>query len=167
MQIRVAAPEDALTIQQLAEAIWGPTYGPILEKEQIRYMLDHIYDLQSIRGQIERNEQTYLLLTEGEEALGFASYSARKENKDVYKLHKLYVLPGRQGSGYGKTLLEAVEDKVKQVRKEILELNVNKYNPAKTFYERLGYTVIYEEDIPIGPYWMNDYVMRKELVSNV
>jgi hypothetical protein len=23
--------------------------------------------------------------------------------------------------------------------------------------------VIYEEDIPIGPYWMNDYVMQKKL----
>ena len=24
--------------------------------------------------------------------------------------------------------------------------------------------VVYEDDVPIGKYWMNDYVMRKELV---
>ena len=39
---------------------------------------------------------------------------------------------------------------------------MNKYNKAKTFYESCGYHVHYEEDIPIGPYWMNDYVMRTE-----
>jgi len=27
----------------------------------------------------------------------------------------------------------------------------------------MGFTIAYEEDIPIGPYWMNDYVMRKIL----
>jgi ribosomal protein S18 acetylase RimI-like enzyme len=39
-------------------------------------------------------------------------------------------------------------------------LNVNRYNPAKDFYEKLGFKIILEEDIPIGQYWMNDYVMR-------
>jgi hypothetical protein len=27
----------------------------------------------------------------------------------------------------------------------------------------MGFAIAYEEDIPIGPYWMNDFVMRKEL----
>jgi GNAT superfamily N-acetyltransferase len=161
--IRLATIEDAPLIQQLAEAIWWPTYSLILEKQQIRYMLDHIYDLESIRGQIERLDQIYILMKEGAEAVGFASYSARKENKNVYKLHKLYVLPERKGTGMGKTLLKAVEDAVRIEGKTVLELNVNKYNPAKGFYEKMGYEVVYEENIPIGPYWMNDYVMRKEL----
>ena len=43
------------------------------------------------------------------------------------------------------------------------DLNVNRHNPALAFYERLGFQQHREEDIPIGPYWMNDYVMRKEL----
>jgi diamine N-acetyltransferase len=42
----------------------------------------------------------------------------------------------------------------------ILDLNVNRHNPAKSFYEKIGFTVLREEDVPIGPYWMNDYVMR-------
>lgn len=43
-----------------------------------------------------------------------------------------------------------------------LGLNVNRYNKAKGFYERLGFNVIGEENIPIGNgYFMNDYVMEK------
>ena len=161
--IRKATTEDAETVQQLAEKIWWPTYGPILTETQIRYMLDNIYDLNSIRTQIANGVQTYLLLYEDEIPTGFASYSLRQENKDVYKLHKLYCLVETKGKGYGKLLLKEVERKVLDAGKTILELNVNKYNPAKRFYEHMGYAVIYEEDIPIGDYWMNDYVMRKEL----
>jgi hypothetical protein len=40
---------------------------------------------------------------------------------------------------------------------------VNRYNNAKSFYEKMGFAIVREEDIPIGPYWMNDYVMRKAL----
>ena len=47
--------------------------------------------------------------------------------------------------------------------KETLDLNVNRHNKAKNFYEKMGFQVAYEEDIPIGKYWMNDYVMRKIL----
>jgi len=51
-QIREATAEDASLIQSMAEEIWYPTYSPILSQEQIRYMLDYIYDLQTITSQI-------------------------------------------------------------------------------------------------------------------
>jgi GNAT superfamily N-acetyltransferase len=95
--------------------------------------------------------------------VAFAGYSPREENADVYKLHKLYCLPQTQGKGYGKLLIDEVATRVKKAGKHILELNVNRHNKAKQFYERQGFSVAYEEDIPIGPYWMNDYVMTKTL----
>lgn len=162
-QIRKAKAEDARIIQSLAERIWWPTYSTILAKEQIRYMLDHIYDLELITAQIREQEQTYLVLRVEEEDLGFASYSLKEAPPAIYKLHKLYCLPETRGMGYGKLLLQAVEDKVRAEGVNTLDLNVNKYNPAKTFYEKMGFGIIDELDIPIGPYWMNDFVMRKQL----
>jgi ribosomal protein S18 acetylase RimI-like enzyme len=45
-----------------------------------------------------------------------------------------------------------------------LELNVNRYNKARQFYEKLGFTVIKEEDIDIGEgFFMNDYVMARSI----
>jgi ribosomal protein S18 acetylase RimI-like enzyme len=163
IEIREATVADAPTIQMLAEAIWYPTYSVILSQEQIRFMLDYIYDIEIVSRQIKEGVQTYLLLLENGHAIGFASYSPRTENPPVYKLHKLYCLTQTKGRGFGKALLHEVEKRVLASGNNILELNVNRHNPAKGFYEKCGFAIVSEEDIPIGEYWMNDYVMRKEL----
>lgn len=161
--IKEATTADVEAILHIAHQTWWPTYGPILGKEQLTYMLAELYTAEKISVQIESNQQTFLLLTEDDRPVAFAAYSPREEDANIYKLHKLYCLPETQGKGYGKILIDAVADKTKQAGKHLLELNVNRYNKAKTFYEKMGFTIAYEEDIPIGPYWMNDYVMRKQL----
>jgi len=161
--IRTATVKDVETIIQIADETWWVTYSPILEKEQITFMLNEIYAAEKISKQIETGAQTFMLLLEGEEPVAFAAYSPREENADIYKLHKLYCLPKTQGKGYGKVLINEVVQRTTDAGKRILELNVNRYNNAKTFYEKMGFAVVSEDDIAIGPYWMNDYVMRKEL----
>ncbi|ASU32696.1 GNAT family N-acetyltransferase [Mucilaginibacter xinganensis] len=161
--IRKATLNDVETIIDIAEKTWWPSYSPILEKEQISFMLGEIYSVAKIKLQIDNSSQIYLLLLEDEKPVAFAAYSPREENPEIYKLHKLYCLPETQGKGYGKVLINAVAHKTIEAGKHILDLNVNRHNKAKSFYEKMGFEVAYEEDIAIGPYWMNDYVMRKEL----
>jgi GNAT superfamily N-acetyltransferase len=166
MVIKHANVDEAYIIKNLAEAVWWPTYEPILGKEQVSYMLNLFYNLDKLQQELTDNEQTYILLLDNNQPLGFAAYSPRKENPELYKLHKIYCLTETKGKGYGKQLLTAVEHAVIQAGKNILELNVNRYNPAVGFYEKMGFKIIYSEDIDIGNgYWMNDYVMRKELKS--
>jgi predicted GNAT family acetyltransferase len=162
--IRTATVADVETIRQLAQEIWYETYLSILTKEQLDYMLTEIYSTDKLTGQIKNNEQTFILIVEDEQIVAFAAYSPRAEDPEIYKLHKLYCLPATQGKGYGKLLINEVSNKVLGAGKKLLELNVNRYNKAKTFYEKMGFKVMYEDDIAIGPYWMNDYIMRKELI---
>jgi len=162
-QIRQATVADVETIRQIAEQTWWPAYSPILPTEQIAFMLGEIYSPKKIAAQIKGNLQTYLVLMEDSESVAFAAYSPREEDAEIYKLHKLYCLPTTQGKGYGKILIEEVCKQTLEAGKNTLDLNVNRHNKAKSFYEKMGFTVAYEEDIPIGPYWMNDYVMRKLL----
>jgi ribosomal protein S18 acetylase RimI-like enzyme len=161
--IRKATINDAETIRDLATETWEDAYSTILAREQLDYMLASIYSLENLSAQIKNNVQTYLLLVEDDEPVAFAAYSPRDEDAEIYKLHKLYCLPKTQGKGYGKILINEVGAAVVKAGKHTLDLNVNRHNKAKTFYEKMGFKVIYEEDIPIGPYYMNDYVMRKEL----
>ncbi|WP_428327524.1 N-acetyltransferase family protein [Mucilaginibacter sp.] len=161
--IRTASPADVETIRAIADETWWNAYSPILEKEQISYMLGEIYSVEKITSQLENNTQTYLLLIEDDKPVAFAAYSPREEDPEIYKLHKLYCLPETQGKGYGKVLINEVANKAIAAGKHTLDLNVNRYNKAKSFYEKMGFAVAYEEDIAIGKYWMNDYVMRKQL----
>ncbi|MCC9167665.1 GNAT family N-acetyltransferase [Pontibacter harenae] len=160
--IREATASDIPTVKFLAEAIWEPTYHTTLTKEQIDYMFEVIYTEDALAQQMQEG-QTFLLISEGEQAIGFAAFSVKEAASKIFKLNKIYLLPAFQGKGLGKRLLSEVEAKVKERGAAILDLNVNRYNKAKQFYERCGYQVHQEEDIPIGPYWMNDYIMRKKL----
>jgi len=161
--IRAATINDVEIIRQIADKTWWEAYLPILEKEQIAFMLGELYSVEKITSQIKNDSQTYLLLEEEGRSVAFAAYSPCDEDPKIYKLHKLYCLPETQGKGYGKMLINAVAQKTLEAGKHMLDLNVNRHNKAKNFYEKMGFMVAYEEDIPIGPYWMNDYVMRKEL----
>lgn len=160
--IRTATIADIQTIKYLAEATWEPTYKAILSKEQIDYMFGVIYSLEALQQQMQEG-QTFLLLYQHDQPLGFASYSLKDVSDKVYKLNKIYLLPQCQGEGLGKLLLMYAENEVRQLGGSILDLNVNRHNKAKLFYETCGYHVHQEEDIAIGPYWMNDFIMRKQL----
>ena len=155
-----AGKSDVPTIQDIAEKTWWPTYSKIISKEQIRYMLDTIYNSEAINESMSNGSQHYILLNTNSVSQGFASYGRRKEDPTVYKLQKLYVLPENHGLGYGRLLIDEVKRRLIDENIRILDLNVNRYNNAKSFYEKLGFSVIAQEDIPIGPYWMNDFVMR-------
>lgn len=161
--VRPSTVEDTNIIRDIAEKTWWPTYEPIVGVAQVRYMLDAFYNAGTLQQQIANGEQVYIILEEDNEPVGFAAYAPRAEDPSVYKLHKLYCMPGIHGKGYGKTLVQAVEQAVRDAGSAMLELNVNRYNPSIKFYEKMGYSIAYEEDVPIGPYWMNDYVMRKLL----
>lgn len=163
MKIQAAGENNISDIIAIAERTWWPAYSPILSAEQIRYMLDTLYSESELRSQILSGEQTYLLLSSEGSAKGFASFGIKAEHPEVVRIHKLYVLPEAHKKGYGEALVTEVRSRVAAQGLDIIELNVNRYNPAKSFYERMGFRVVREEDIPIGPYWMNDYVMRLDL----
>ncbi|TLV02822.1 GNAT family N-acetyltransferase [Dyadobacter luticola] len=158
--IKPAVETDIPTIIEIQEKTWEPTYGEILSKEQIDYMFEKIYSSDALKSQMTEG-QHFLILLNNNTPEGFASVS--DEGAGKFKLHKIYVLPSTQGTGAGKYLLAEAENYVKSRSGKILALNVNRYNKARTFYERMGYQVVAEKDIPIGPYWMNDFILEKEL----
>lgn len=146
-------------VQQIAQATWAPTYGSILSEGQLAYMLDWMYSTESLRKQFESGCQ-FLLLWQGNKPGGFAGFEA--SGNGGFKLHKLYVSPTKQKSGYGQKLLDEVVAEVKKSGGKYLDLNVNRTNTARFFYEKLGFLLLREEDNYIGQgYWMNDFVMRK------
>jgi len=161
--IKEATVNDAEIIHQLAHEIWPSTYSPILADDQIEYMLADRYATETLANQMKKGEQTYLIVMDDELPVAFAGFSVDTFNPDIYRLHKLYSLPATQGKGVGKMLLNAIYERVLAAGKNILELNVHRLNPAKGFYEKMGFKIACEVDIPFGPYFLNDYIMRKEL----
>src|SRR5688572_924177 len=159
MVIRKAYPADVPLIRNMAYEIWPQTYGSILSKDQLDYMLELIYNENTLKEQMEEGVE-FILVYDGVHAVGFASFSLIQPQ--VYKLHKIYVLPSQQGKGTGRFIIDRLVTAMKQKGATTLQLNVNRHNNAKLFYEKLGCVVIREEDVDIGNgYFMNDFVMEK------
>ena len=162
-KISQATEDDIPAIIDMAEKTWWPTYETILSREQIRYMLDVIYNPEILKSQISGGAQTFLVLWADARPQAFASFEVHAQDPHVYRINRLYVLPQNQKKGYGAALVNEIKARVAKKNIRTLDLNVNRFNPARHFYERIGFKVIREEDVPVGPYWMNDYVMRLEL----
>ena len=156
--------EQLSIVRELAYAIWPSTYGDILSNAQLEYMLDSFYSIANLERQMG-NGQVFELLFEDTNAIGFVAYelNCNFENlsQPLTKIHKIYLLPETQGKGFGKFMIDEVS-KISKSNKQIgIYLNVNKYNTAKFFYEKLGFVISKEEVIDIGnDYVMDDYVME-------
>ena len=148
-------------IQELAYLIWPTAYGEILSKEQLEYMLAKFYSIQELEKQlIEKKHIFYIAINDFEKPQGFVAYELNAEPNKT-KIHKIYVLPETQGSGLGKQFFTLVKEKALEKRQNAIFLNVNKYNKAKFFYEKLGFFTTKEEVIDIeNDYVMDDYVME-------
>ncbi|UAY50805.1 GNAT family N-acetyltransferase [Ferruginibacter albus] len=149
-------------IIQLANLIWPLTYKDILTEEQIAYMMNLFYSEQSLKNQMERGHQFILALKDGI-PVAYSSYFSK--NKKTIHLQKIYVMPDLQGHGIGQLLLGHIINDIEPFGYQAMTLNVNRYNKAVDFYKRIGFEILKEEDIDIGNgYFMNDYVMQKNIV---
>ena len=152
-------------IRELANVTWAAAYASIISANQMKYMLELFYSAGSLQKQIEQENHQFILSMENATPVGFASYAPKtgcyNELVKVYRLHKIYIDPARQGKGIGKYMLDFIINDIRPAGATDLELNVNRYNKALQFYQKSGFTITREEDIDIGNgYFMNDYVMN-------
>lgn len=162
--IRQIKISELSIIQDLAKTIWPVAYKAILSKEQLDYMLNRFYSLEALKEQLEiKKHSFYIVEDENKKPLGFVSYELDCEPQKT-KIHKIYVLPETQGTGIGKKLFQLVKNQAKIANQSAIFLNVNKYNNAKEFYQKLNFSIVREEVIDIGnDYVMDDYVMEVSL----
>ena len=157
--IELAEQTDIRSISNMAHIIWPDAYGEILSKEQIDFMLEKSYTVEGLaEGMV--NGQFFYILKEDGIGQGFV---ALKTFEDKLRIEKLYLMPHVQGKGFGKALIDFAVEKAKTKGKDILELNVNRNNPAYHFYLKQGFQVVETVDIPYYEYVLNDYVMQRTI----
>lgn len=162
--IQEATVADIKTIQDIANRTWPIAYGEILSKNQLDYMMDLIYSELSLIEQMQKKEQLFYIAYDSTIAVAFMAIEHNYKNEKISRVHKIYILPETQGKGIGKLLIDFAENAAKENQARALSLNVNRYNKALLFYQKLGFKIIAEENIEIGEgYLMEDYRMEKRL----
>ena len=155
--------EEIFLVHKLAHDIWPKAFRNIISSDQINYMLDWMYDINTLEEQVQTGHLFYVVKEDGV-AKGFIGLEPNYPDIEILRIHKFYVLPECQGKGMGRVLFNKAVDVAFDLDLSTLHLNVNRFNPSVEFYKHLGFKVVAEEDIDIGrEYFMEDYIMELNL----
>jgi GNAT superfamily N-acetyltransferase len=155
--------EEIFLVHKLAHDIWPKAFRNIISSDQINYMLDWMYDINTLEEQVQTGHLFYVVKEDGV-AKGFIGLEPNYPDIEILRIHKFYVLPECQGKGMGRVLFNKAVDVAFDLDLSTLHLNVNRFNPSVEFYKHLGFQVVAEEDIDIGrDYFMEDYIMELNL----
>ena len=167
--IKRAGKNDLQTIHDIAEVVFRDTYKTILSPEQMEYMMEWMYSIPNLEGQVASGHVYYIAWAD-DEPMGYVSVrqdSTDPDGTEVWHLEKIYLMPSAQGKGLGLRLLETAKQHVRDNARGLkarIELNVNRNNPAVGFYRKQGLTILRQGDFPIGNgFYMNDYIMGIEV----
>ena len=157
--------KDWFVLKQLVDEVWPATFKDILSEDQIKYMMEMMYSIASLKKQTKTGSKFYILY-DFKEPAGYLAliphYKNARLNAEhtLTKVDKIYVLPKTQGTGAGRFLMDFAFAEAKQAGDAGVMLNVNRDNTATAFYEHYGFKNSYAEDFDIGNgYLMEDYIM--------
>jgi ribosomal protein S18 acetylase RimI-like enzyme len=162
---RVLDRRQILDLVTLAREIWTEHYVAIIGKQQVDFMLDKFQSDKAIADQIAGGYEYYIMAHEGKSVGYLAIIPDAAE--DTLMISKIYVTKSSRGQGFGRMMLEFVENVCRERRIKTLWLTVNKNNAhAIAWYSRMGFqnagpTI---QDIG-GGFVMDDYRMQKTIVQ--
>lgn len=160
----VKSDADIQRTAELADEIWHQHFTPIIGSEQVDYMLRNLQSFGPMKEQIEGGYEYFLLRADGQDV----GYSAIHAEDGRLFLSKLYLRSSVRGNGYASRVLQYYEDLCRARGLSAIWLTCNRFNANSLgIYDHWGFQKIREEKADIGGgYYMDDYIMEKQVVPN-
>lgn len=151
-----AGPDHIAHIGELAKRIWWQHYPSVISTEQITYMLDKMYNPDSLLQQMHESGHRFSLILNTTHPLGFISVSESSPHQ--WFIHKFYIDQEYAAKGTGSRVFQLL---LEQLQPETIRLTVNRQNyKSVNFYFKNGFKIEKVADFDIGNgYVMNDFVM--------
>jgi GNAT superfamily N-acetyltransferase len=161
---RLIGPEELSLVRQLAHEIWHASYPSIISLEQIRYMLDSMYDPNELRQEMTVRGVKYALAETAGMPAGYMAWEFVPNDRSIF-LHKLYLKAELQGRGAGAASIRWLEQQANSEGATCIRLRVNRNNHrAIRAYLRAGFTFAHDLCSDIGGgFVMDDHVMVRSL----
>jgi ribosomal protein S18 acetylase RimI-like enzyme len=158
---KVLAEDQLDIIENLASEIWNEYFTPIIGKAQVEYMLAKFQSKKSITEQIH-NGFLYFLIKIDKQPAGYIGVLAKEQ---TLFLSKLYIMQAERGKGYGRRVIEFVEQLAIEKNLDTISLTVNRNNAATiNIYQKLGFENRGSAVKDIGSgFVMDDYLMEKKI----
>ena len=145
-------------IQELATSIWYTHYPDIITTEQINYMLNKMYNLDSLIEQMNKLNHVFYLISFQDKFVGFISTEMKEDG--YQHIHKFYIQTQEAGKGIGTSALEELKNTTTAKK---FSLTVNRKNfKSINFYFKNNFIISEVKDFDIGNgYLMEDFIMTR------
>jgi diamine N-acetyltransferase len=149
-------------VQDMARDIWNDHYIHIISQEQIDYMLNLMYHVDSLEHQIIHKNQSFFFIQYQQVNVGFIAVS--QTNQELF-IHKWYIYQSYSRKGIGTQIFDLL---TKTFTPKTVRLTVNRLNfKSINFYFKCGFKIESVADFDIGNgFVMNDFVMLWESDTN-
>ncbi|MCC6371624.1 MAG: GNAT family N-acetyltransferase [Bacteroidia bacterium] len=147
---------DIPEIGRLARITWNQHYPAIITQAQIDYMLNLMYDAESLKQQMQEKGHVFYLIGYDKTTVGFISVNNERDGE--WFLNKFYIDQSVAAKGLGSKAFEALKHILSPTK---ITLTVNRQNfKSVNFYFKQGFKIERVADFDIGnDYVMNDFVM--------
>ena len=133
--IRPATPDDAEAVARVHVETWRAAYAHTLSPEGLASLAV------TQRAEMHRRSPPVVAEVDGE-IVGFVSVGAGTDPGTDGELYAIYVLAVHWGSGVGRALMQAGEERLRELGHQHAILWVLEDNPrARRFYEAAGWTL--------------------------
>jgi ribosomal protein S18 acetylase RimI-like enzyme len=161
---RLIGTDELETVRRLAHEIWHACYPDIISVEQIRYMLQRMYDADELRQEVVVRGVKYALVESDGAPCGYLAWEFVPNDRSLF-LHKLYVDSRLHSRGLGAASIRWLEQEAIKESATCIRLRVNRNNHrAIRAYLRAGFTFAHDLSTDIGGgFVMDDHVMVREV----
>lgn len=156
LSLPIATASEIPIITRLAQIIWHQHYPSIISSEQINYMLNLMYNQESLLEQMSVKGHIFHLVLQNNNVIGFVSLCRIKDSD--WFINKYYIDQTYAGQGVGSISFKQL---VNLYNPTTIKLTVNRQNfKSINFYFKNGFVIESVEDFDIGNgFIMNDFVM--------
>jgi ribosomal protein S18 acetylase RimI-like enzyme len=149
MELRLADPEDADAIREVARAAWETDYPDVVSRETVLDAVDEWYDPDALRESIG-TAGTVVVVADDGDVVGFA-HAVLSTETWTGAILRSYVHPDRRGGGVGSRLVERTVGELRArdcERIEAMALAANEVGDG--FYRSAGFECVATEATTIG-----------------
>jgi ribosomal protein S18 acetylase RimI-like enzyme len=167
--IRRATENDAALLAELGARTFYDSFAAQNTPENMAAYLSASFGAEQQRAELADPRNTFLIVENDEDALGYAQLRAGKppacvSDPKAIELVRLYVSSSFQGSGIGGKLMDACLTEARQAGYQTIWLGVWQHNTrAQAFYQRWNFSVVGEHIFQLGIDRQLDLLMERSL----
>jgi ribosomal protein S18 acetylase RimI-like enzyme len=139
--VRKASADDVSAIQRVARNAWHVVYDPVLGADRVDEIVDSWYDPERLlTDDIESDERPMLVATVDSVIVGFAEATPDESDGELAHLYRIYVDPDYWVQGIDSSLLDRIEEILRERGFGRLQLSVLAENDVGiSFHESCGF----------------------------